>query len=97
MDMLFVTTISIFSIRMNYYYSFVVVFIVVVVFRGGGDGGGVCNAPPGKGCNKAGIGSQNAATGWGISLGRHGQQETFMRIDPDGTRHIVHVTWAIGH
>jgi len=64
---------------------------------GGGDGGGVCNAPPGKGCNKADIGSQNAATGWGISLGRHGQQETFMRIDPDGTRHIVHVTWAIGH
>jgi hypothetical protein len=64
---------------------------------GGGGGGGVCNAPPGKGCNKADIGRQNAATGWGISLGRRGQQETFMRIDPDGTRHIVHVTWAIGH
>ena len=64
---------------------------------GGNTGGGTCNAPPGKGCNKADIGSQNANTGWGISLGRRGQQETFMRIDPDGTRHIVHVTWAIGH
>ncbi|RZV36626.1 MAG: hypothetical protein EX272_07795 [Chromatiales bacterium] len=67
-------------------------------YTGGGDsgGGGSCNAPPGKGCNKAGIGSDNANNGWGISLGRRGQQETFMRIDPDGTRHLVHVTWAIG-
>ncbi len=62
----------------------------------GGNNGGGCNAPPGKGCNKAGIGSENANTGWGISLGRRGQHETFMRIDPDGTRHIVHVYWAQG-
>jgi hypothetical protein len=63
---------------------------------GGGGGGGGCNAPRGKGCNKAGTGSENANTGWGISLGRRGQHETFMRIDPDGTRHIVHVYWALG-
>lgn len=62
----------------------------------GGNSGGGCNAPPGKGCNKANIGSNNANTGWGMSLGRRGQHETFMRIDPDGTRHIVHVYWAQG-
>lgn len=65
---------------------------------GGGDGdGGVCNAPPGKGCNKAASPGHNRDIGWGMSLGRRGQHETFMRIDPDGTRHITHVTWAIGH
>ncbi len=62
----------------------------------GGDGGG-CNAPPGKGCNKSGIGDNNGDIGWGMSLGRRGQLETFIRIDRDGTRHITHVTWAIGH
>lgn len=57
---------------------------------GGGDGGGNgCNAPPGKGCNKA-----NAA--WGASLGRHGQVETFSRHNPDGTIEITKVTWAHG-
>ena len=61
------------------------------------DGGGSCNAPPGKGCNKSGIGGNNGDIGWGISLGRRGQLETFIRIDSDGTRHITHVTWAIGH
>jgi hypothetical protein len=65
---------------------------------GGGDGdGGVCNAPPGKGCNKSELPGHNRDIGWGMSLGRRGQHETFMRIDPDGTRHITHVTWAIGH
>ncbi len=63
---------------------------------GGGSGGG-CNAPPGKGCNKGETPGHNGSIGWGMSLGRRGQQETFMRIDPDGTRHITHVTWAIGH
>jgi len=62
---------------------------------GGGDGG--CKAPPGKGCNKSGVGNNNGDIGWGMSLGRRGQLETFIRIDPDGTRHITHVTWAIGH
>ena len=52
-----------------------------------------CNAPPGKGCNKSGVDIGN--NGWGISLGRSGQLETFIRIDSDGTRHITHVTWAI--
>jgi hypothetical protein len=63
---------------------------------GGGGGGGGCNAPPGKGCNKGetGNGTGNA---WGISLGRRGQHETFLRIDPDGTRHITFVTWVKGH
>ena len=64
---------------------------------GGGDGGGDgCNAPPGKGCNKARPGN-NGAIGWGVSMGRRGQQETFIRTDPDGTRHITFVTWAHGH
>jgi len=60
----------------------------------GGDDGGGCNAPPGKGCNKAGA---NGEIGWGMSLGRRGNAETFIRIDPDGTVHLTHVTWAIGH
>lgn len=58
---------------------------------GGGDGG--CKAPPGKGCNKAGA---NGDVGWGASLGRRGNVETFIRIDPDGTMHLTYVTWAIG-
>ncbi|HEX9708046.1 MAG TPA: hypothetical protein VGA24_10450 [Steroidobacteraceae bacterium] len=61
---------------------------------GGGGGGGGCNAPPGKGCNKSGA---NGDVGWGASLGRRGNAETFIRIDPDGTVHLTHVTWAIGH
>jgi hypothetical protein len=59
----------------------------------GGSGGG-CNAPPGKGCNKSGFAGE---VGWGASLGRRGNAETFIRIDPDGTMHLTHVTWAIGH
>jgi len=61
---------------------------------GGGSGGGACSAPPGKGCNKATVGQSNAPNGWGISLGRRGAKETFIRIEPDGTRHLTHVTWA---
>jgi len=69
---------------------------------GGGGGssdpdGGGCKAPPGKGCNKSGIGGNNGDIGWGMSLGRRGQLETFIRIDPDGIRHITHVIWAIGY
>lgn len=64
---------------------------------GDGGGGGGCNAPPGRGCNKGDAPGHNGDTGWGISLGRRGQHETFLRIDPDGTRHVTHVTWAIGH
>jgi len=60
-------------------------------------GGGGCNAPPGKGCNKGEVPGANGDVGWGISLGRRGQHETFIRIDPDGTRHITHVTWALGY
>jgi hypothetical protein len=64
---------------------------------GGGGGGGSCNAPPGKGCNKPGVGQGVAdPPGWGISVGRRGQKETFIRIDPDGTRHVTFVTWAQG-
>ena len=61
---------------------------------GGGGGSGGCNAPPGKGCNKSGFAGE---VGWGASLGRRGNAETFIRIDPDGTMHLTHVTWAIGH
>jgi len=67
-------------------------------YDGGGDaGGGACNAPPGKGCNKGETPGHNGDIGWGMSLGRRGQHETFIRIDPDGTRHITHVTWALGY
>lgn len=68
-------------------------------YDGGGDsgGGGGCNAPPGKGCNKGETPGHNGDIGWGMSIGRRGQTETFMRIDPDGTRHITYVTWAAGH
>lgn len=61
-----------------------------------GDGG--CNAPPGKGCNKGQApGDLPDEAGWGISLGRHGQTERFLRIEPDGTRILTFVTWAIGN
>ncbi len=62
-----------------------------------GGGGGGCNAPQGKGCNKGKANSNNGDIGWGMSLGRRGQTESFMRIDPDGTRHITYVTWVEGH
>lgn len=61
---------------------------------GGGGGGGSCNAPPGKGCNKPGAGQSNAEAGWGISLGRRGAHEKFLRVDPDGSRHITFVRWV---
>ena len=61
------------------------------------EGGGGCNAPPGKGCNKAGVGRSNAENGWGISLGRRGNHEKFLRIDPDGTRVLTDVHWVDGH
>lgn len=63
---------------------------------GGGDEGGGCNSPAGKGCNKAGAGRDDNEKGWGISLGRKGAKEKFLRIDPDGTRHITFVTWVDG-
>lgn len=67
--------------------------------EGSSGGSSTCNAPPGKGCNKAGVGQGNTGDGntrdeWGISLGRRGNKETFLRIDPDGTRHFTFVTWA---
>jgi hypothetical protein len=61
------------------------------------DGGGGCNAPPGKGCNKSGLPESNRDIGWGVSIGRRGNSETFMQIDPDGTRHITHVLWVDEH
>lgn len=65
---------------------------------GGGDtGGNGCNAPPGKGCNKSVVGGNDPAVGWGMSIGRRGQKETFIRIDRDGTRHITYVLWAVGN
>ncbi|WP_196139303.1 hypothetical protein [Aliikangiella sp. G2MR2-5] len=67
-------------------------------YAGGGDGGGSgCNAPPGKGCNKGATPDSARETGWGMSLGRRGNSEVFLRVDPDGTRHLTHVLWAVGH
>ena len=63
---------------------------------GGGGGTEPCNAPPGKGCNKSDVGN-NGDSGFGMSLGRRGQVETFIRIGPDGTRIVTFVTWAIGY
>ncbi len=68
---------------------------------GGGDEGGTCNAPPGKGCNKAdgtpgNPDPGNPDPGWGMSLGRRGQAERFIRIDPDGMRHVTFVRWVNG-
>lgn len=59
----------------------------------GGGGGGGCKNPRKCGASAGWAGDP----GWGISLGRRGNAETFVRIDPDGTMHLTHVTWAIGH
>ena len=64
---------------------------------GGGGGGGTCNAPPGKGCNKADVPQDPPGNAWGHSLGRKGQREKFLRVDPDGSRHVTFVLWADGH
>jgi hypothetical protein len=61
---------------------------------GGGDDGSGCKAPQGVGCNRAGGERNEPDAGWGLSLGRRGARETFIRIDPDGTRHLTFVTWA---
>ena len=66
------------------------------VTSGGGGGGGTCKAPPGKGCNKAAVPQGESPGEWGISLGRRGASERFLRIDADGTRHLTFVTWAQG-
>ena len=60
----------------------------------GESGGSGCNAPKGKGCNKAGVGQGNSRSEWGISLGRRGAHEAFIRIDADGIRHLTFVTWV---
>jgi hypothetical protein len=57
-------------------------------------GGGGCN-PKSPKCD--GASGPNGAEGWGASLGRRGNAETFIRIDADGTMHLTHVTWAIGY
>ena len=62
----------------------------------GGGGGGSCNAPPGKGCNKAGGRANHGDAGWGMSLGRRGRHEGFLKIDADGTRHLTFVHWIEG-
>ncbi|NNC64426.1 MAG: hypothetical protein HKN84_06545 [Gammaproteobacteria bacterium] len=63
----------------------------------GGDGG--CNAPPGKGCNKSQDRGNNypGEVGWGMSLGRRGQTEKFLRTAHDGSQVVTFVTWAIGY
>jgi hypothetical protein len=66
-------------------------------YASSGGGGGACNAPPGKGCNKADVPGDPPGNAWGRSLGRKGQREKFLRVDPDGTRHVTFVIWAAGH
>jgi len=78
-------------------YSHVDTYNSYVSGGGGGGGGGACNAPPGKGCNKADVPDDPPGNAWGRSLGRKGQREKFLRVDPDGTRHVTFVLWAAGH
>lgn len=58
-----------------------------------------CNSPPGKGCNKGQDANSGSAgdVGWGMSLGRRGQTEKFVRTKPDGSQIVTFVMWAIGH
>ncbi|WP_157443204.1 hypothetical protein [Colwellia piezophila] len=65
--------------------------------EGSSSDGGSCNAPKGKGCNKANFSGNNGEIGWGNSLGRRGNSEVFLRVDHNGIRHLTHVTWAKGH
>lgn len=65
--------------------------------EGDSSGGGSCNAPKGKGCNKANFSGNNGEIGWGVSLGRRGNSEVYLRVDHNGIRHFTHVTWAKGH
>ena len=57
---------------------------------GGGGGGGNCN-PNSPKCNGA---QNNGDIGWGMSLGRQGHQEVFIKIHGDGSMDITHVLWA---
>jgi len=60
-----------------------------------GGGGGVCNAPPGKGCNK-----NSAATGraqWGQLVSGHGSVEVYERNLGGGRKVITFVTWTLEH
>ena len=43
-----------------------------------------------------GRGNGNNKSEWGMSLGRKGNSETFIRITQNGIRHVTHVTWAVG-
>jgi len=59
---------------------------------GSGTAGGGCK---GRNCAAAPQAEDNDdRRAWGLSLGRKGQKETFLRIDPDGIRHLTFVTWA---
>jgi hypothetical protein len=53
-------------------------------------------SPASKSCNRADVGQSTPENGWGISLGRRGAREKFIRIDADGTRHITFVRWVTG-
>jgi hypothetical protein len=58
---------------------------------GSGGGGGGCK---GRACQS---GQDGVDIGWGMSLGRRGAHEVFLRIDPHGIRHLTHVRWVEGH
>ena len=78
-------------------YGHVDTYNSYTVADSGSGGGSSCTAPPGKGCNRSATGQNSAEAGWGIALHRRGRHETYLRIDPDGTRHVTFVTWADGH
>ncbi len=58
--------------------------------------GSGCTTSRGNGCN-SGRTRSSTSTGWGVSIGRHGNHETFVRVDGDGITHLTDVHWLEGH
>ena len=58
----------------------------------GGDTGGGCNAPPGKGCNKFGIGASAGGPPMGLPVAVGLHHEVWVSSDGNGGYWIHHVT-----
>ena len=59
---------------------------------GGDGGGGVCNSPPGKGCNKFGVGSNGAVPPMGVRVNKGPRFEIWVAPGKDGSFWMHHVT-----
>jgi hypothetical protein len=62
---------------------------------GGGGGDKPCNAPPGKGCNKSGLGQGNQPP-MGVRVHKKGRHEIWAASRPDGGLWVHHVYLAPG-